>query len=342
VHLERAVEVLGRREDERLAEAVLELAEVQHLRAAYDAALTLYERVRELRREAHDAWRGAAAVLRKLGRYDEALALLDEYPQTPPAPLLTERARNAFNAGDPTRALQGVRDALAAAQDDAARAEALLELVSIETHVDQAEFAVSHGVRALRLLEQTGNLRGQAQAHRMVGDAQRKLHQYDTAAVHLQRAISLAQQLGDIEEAAGSQLNLGFLHLENGDVPAAMDVTRAAAHTFERIGHGSGRAIAYGNLADQALTAGQLDEARTWAERSLAVAQEIGYLRQAAVAVLTLAEVDVAAAHPAAALERLPEARASFVQLAALDMVAYCDRVTEQAQAQIAAVPTAT
>lgn len=339
LHLEQAVEVLDSlgSDGARTVDVLLELAAVQDLRGAYDEALLLFARAREMCAASPRAWSGAAAVLRKLGRYDDALSLLVSAPE-PMAEILLEHARSAFNTGAVASALERLREALRVTTDDATTAAALLELVSIETQVDQPEFAASHGLRALGLLEQVGDARGQAEAHRLLGDAHRRLRRPDRAAVHLQRAIDLAHQVGDVEEAAGSQLNLGFLRLECGDVDAAMELTRAAAQGFERVGHGSGRSIAYGNLADQLLQVGRLDEARKWAEQSLAVSSAIGFRRQAAVAALTIGEIDLAAGCPAAALSRVLEAREVLTDVGALDMVDYCDEVAEAARQQSSAL----
>jgi tetratricopeptide (TPR) repeat protein len=135
-----------------------------------------------------------------------------------------------------------------------------------------------------------------------------------------------------VEESAGSLINLGLVHSELGESAAAEEVTRSAAQRFERLGHGSGRAICYGNLADFVLSRGDVDEARAWAERSLAVSRAIGHRRQAAVAQLTLAEIAVTAGRPGEALQLLPEARRVFEEFAAEHMVEYCDAVQSTAQ----------
>lgn len=332
LHLERAVEVLEQVPDRsRLVDALLELAAVQELRGAYDEALLLFERARELAPDQPTAWSGGAAVLRKLGRYSDALSLLDQPVPPLTTALLLERARSAFLSGAPARALTEVRAALASASDDEERADALLELVSIECEVDHPEFALPHGGRALALVERSGNVRGQAQAHRLMGDAHRRLKLLPDAARHLQRAFALAEQLGDIEEAGGALVNLAQVHFDSGDPAEAEAVTRVAAQRFERVGHGSGRAICYGNLADYLLGKGDPHAARPWAERSLSVSLSIGHRRQAAVARLTLAEIDVASGDPLQALERLREVRPVFEELAATDLVQYCDDVAAEA-----------
>ena len=71
VHFERALELSG--SDPAIA---LALAELRDLMGEYDQALRLYSEVRSGNGDLR-AWRGAAAALRKQGRYDEALALLD-------------------------------------------------------------------------------------------------------------------------------------------------------------------------------------------------------------------------------------------------------------------------
>lgn len=337
LHLERAVEVLESIEDlTRLAEAAGELAAVQELRGAYDEALALYSRARELRPEWTRGWSGAAAVLRKTGRYDAALSLLSAAGEAP-TEILLEAARSQHLSGRAGEALDAVRAALKAASTDVDRSQALLELVSIEAEVDHPEFAVAHGRKALALLERLGDLRGQAAAHRLIGDAHRRLDDLDAAAAALARAVELADRTGDAEEVGGSLVNLALVHRERGDVHEAERVTAEAAQRFERMGHGSGRTICYGNLADLVLQDGRVDEAREWADRSLVVARRIGHTRQEAVALLTLAEVEVAANRPAEALRLLTEVRPVFLELSALDMVEYCDGVAARAEGLLVA-----
>ena len=59
-----------------------------------------------------------------------------------------------------------------------------------------------------------------------------------------------------------------MIELERGNLADAVELDRRAIVEFERIGHGPGRAIANGNLAEKLLEVGELDEALRHAERA--------------------------------------------------------------------------
>lgn len=331
-HFRRALEVLdtlatSAATARRTVDTLLELASVDDIRGAYDDALATYERARTLDTTRLSAWVGAAAVMRKQGRYMEALDLLAQRPAPTPVSLLLERARNEFRSGEVGPSLETVNEAMAAALTPVESTDCLMELATIESQTGRFEPAAEHAERALKALVTAGDVRGQAKAQRMLGSIYSDLGDLDRASVSLQRAAGLAEQVGDVEEVGGTLLNLGIVHSRRDELAAAVDVTKAAAARFERLGHGVGRATCYSNLADMHLGLNNTSEARTWAERSIHAGREIGHPRVEAVARLTLAEIDIADGLREAAAEQLARARATFEELGVDDMVGYCDKV---------------
>jgi adenylate cyclase len=334
-HLESAVRILGE-DDARLPDVQAELAELHDVRGDYEAAEPLFHLLRTTRGAASD-WLGEATVLRKTGRYPEAIELLATALERDPreVPLRVELARTTLQSGEPLQALNVVRDGLRLLEesDDKGRASLLVALATIEVDLGYPEFGASHGRRAVRLLRALGMTRELVTTLRLMGAALPTIDRCDEAVSCLTEAIQLAERIGHVEEAAGSLLNLALVHKAQQQTALAIEVVRQAAGTFERLGHPSGQASAYSNLADFLLGAGEPDEALAWAERSRAVSQRIGNALVEAVAVLTMAEIHIALEQRARAHELAEESREMFIGLAATELIEYAERVSRESLA---------
>ena len=271
VHLERALESA----DGDL-EIALALADLRDLVGDYDEALRLYSEVRagtgDLR-----AWRGAAATLRKQGRYDDALTLLDDAPDD--LALRVERGWTLSVAGRFEEAGAVLEEALANAgeRDDGVVGHLLLQLARTETVRGRLGAALAHALDAERIFDAEQDLRGLTTALRIEGNVYAAVGRLENAAAALGRGLAIAERVGNVEEIGGCVVNLGLVELELGNLENAIELDRRAIAEFERIGHGSGRALAYGNLAEKLLQAGELDEALRYCDLALDVATDIGH-----------------------------------------------------------------
>ncbi|MGZ6826145.1 MAG: tetratricopeptide repeat protein, partial [Mycobacteriales bacterium] len=332
-HLEKALQVLAEG-DSRLPEVRAELAALHEVRGDYEAAELLFHLLRTTRGAPED-WLGEAVVLRKTGRYAEAIALLSARLGEDRAfvPLRVELARTLLRSGDPSGALAVVREGLARLEegDEWSRATLLVSLLTIEDDLGFPEFVASHGRRAAGHLREQGRTSELITTLRIMGGALPRVGRAEEAVSCLGEAIELSERIGHVEEAAGALLNLALVHSTLGDLAEAIAVGRRAAAAFERLGVPSGQAAAYGNLADFVLQAGEPDEALVWAERSRDVARRIGLAFVEAVAVLTLAEINLALGQHRQARELAEQSRLMFVDLAATEMIEYAERVAGSA-----------
>ena len=111
-----------------------------------------------------------------------------------------------------------------------------------------------------------------------------------------------------MEELAGSLINLGMVEQRRGNLETAIAHDRRALDAFERVGHGSGRAIAYGNLADKLAEAERYAEAQSYADRALELAEAIGQPFAKANVIDTIAMIRAAEGDLRQAAERREEA----------------------------------
>ncbi|HEX9694898.1 MAG TPA: adenylate/guanylate cyclase domain-containing protein [Actinomycetota bacterium] len=277
-HFERALEVAPEPGRPEIALAVADLCE---LRGDYDRALAEYEHVRDATGDVR-AWRGIAATMRKRGDYDATIAMIDaalEAGAADEASLRLEHGWTLSVAGryrDAIASLRAGLDAAAARRDDVT-ATLLLELARAETVERDLDVALAHGESARRIFAERGDERGLASSIRIVAAALHRLGRLDEAAAALEEGLSLAERTGDVEELGACLINLGMVELERDRIEDAIECDRRAIAEFERIGHASGRAIGYGNLAEKLLRSGDLDEAAHWCDRALAHARAIGH-----------------------------------------------------------------
>jgi adenylate cyclase len=293
LHFGRAVELRPEDSDVRL-----ELADLHELVGNYDEALRNYEAVRAASNDVR-AWSGTASTLRRLGNYDEALAVLDRafaderLAGKDFVPLWIEKGWTLSVAGRFDQAIDVLLaslDAVGARRDEHV-ARVLLQLGRVETVRGRPERALEHALEAQMIVEEADDIRGIVSAMRLLGDTYRTLARLDEAAAALQRGLELAERVGSLEEIGSCLVNLGLVELERGRHPEALAVTRRAIDEFERVRHGAGRAQSYANFAWILWHAGQDEEALAFAGRAIEVGRSIGHSMAVADATDTIAHV---------------------------------------------------
>jgi adenylate cyclase len=324
LHLSRAAEVtrsLGETNG-ALTEILLDLADVHDLIGDYDEALDLYD---EVRRETGEirAWHGLASAHRRRGEYEAALAVVnqgiasEELRGQDLAPLWLEAGWSLSLLGRLDQARDVLRGALEAtgARDDTVVGQLLLELARTEALEGRFGEALEHGRRALGIFEQGKSLRGLATALRVIGGIYKNLDRLDEAAASLRRGLEMAERVGAVEEIGGCLINLGLVEQDRGAVAEGIACDHRAIEEFERIGHGSGRARGYANLADKLAVAGEYDEALRWCDRTIEFSRSIGHSVTIADATDTIAVVTFAQGRFQEAAERAEEAAALYLEI---------------------------
>ena len=142
--------------------------------------------------------------------------------------------------------------------------------------------------------------------------------------------------------SAAALLNLGRVEPERGALAEAIECDRGAIAEFERIGHGSGRAAGYANLAEKLILADELDEAIEYCDRAGDPARAIGNslvladtLRTRALALVRRGSFAAAAAAAEASAALFGEIEVFAEAASALEVAADAsDRAGEEERAQ--------
>ncbi|MBA2557344.1 MAG: tetratricopeptide repeat protein [Chloroflexi bacterium] len=286
VHLRHAADIVRAHPEgaPQLPLILMQLADLHELRGAYDEAGILYDEVRQATNDVL-AWRGGASVLRHKGRYEDALALLDDAFRTTHAPsadlraLWLERGWNLSSAGRLAEAIESLTVGIGIhpPRDDGLQGHMLLELSRLEALNGLPDSALSHALNARTSFQATADLHGSAKAERVLGGVYDDLGRRDEAVAALQRGLGLAERVGSVEEIGGCLINLGVTELERGNLDEAVAYNRRAIEEFERVGHATGRTLGYANLAETLLARGDHDEALEYIERALEFARATGY-----------------------------------------------------------------
>ncbi|MFN2594511.1 MAG: AAA family ATPase [Actinomycetota bacterium] len=333
LHLTRAVELARAHEShaEGLPEILQELGDLHELRGHYEDAFRTYSEARDLVQTV-DAWRGMASALRNESRFDDALRLLDEafasnrFEGPDSAPLWLERGWTMMREGNLTDAVEAFEKGLkvGAPADDPIVAENLLQLARTQTVLDRVDEGLRHGLAAKEIFEKQEDLRGLTLAMRIIGDTYRKRGDLDEATAALRHGLELAELTGSVEEIGACLTNLGMAELARNELEAAIECDRRAIEEFERIDHLSGRAIAYGNLAEKLMFQKSFEEALEYCARALDVAGTIGHPPTIADVTKTLSSIQFQQGNYLESAATAEEAAAVFLEMGATSLAADC------------------
>jgi class 3 adenylate cyclase/tetratricopeptide (TPR) repeat protein len=319
LHFERAVELAPDDPDLRL-----QLADLDELVGRYDEAQELYRQLRDTTSNV-GAWRGLASTLRKQGAYKESLDVVNEALRTSAlihadlVPLWIENSWTLAVSGHYDQAIDVLLAGLASigSREDALVGRLLLELSVSEMFTGRLAEALEHGLRAQRILEEHDDAVGLTKAMRVVGGVYHEQDRLDDAAETLRRGVQLAERVGSVEELGGCLINLGLVELKRGALDDAIACDNQAIEEFERVGHGSGRAIGYANLAEKLTVKGDYTAALATAEHALELARSIGLSYTIADLTKTTATIHLRQGDLAEAAARAEEAAALFIEVGA-------------------------
>jgi tetratricopeptide (TPR) repeat protein len=129
---------------------------------------------------------------------------------------------------------------------------------------------------ALALAEEASDRQAEAQAHNMLGVLARSEGSADQALEHLERSLELARQLDDAPAEAAALNNLALLRRDADDLPAALELTERALALCSRYGDRHREAALENNLADLHHAAGREEESMAHLKRAVTIFREVG------------------------------------------------------------------
>lgn len=312
--LRRALELARAESDgeQQVADLLLTLADLQDLIGSYDEAYALYDEASRLSGDVR-AFRGLASVLRRQGRYREAAQVVEDafavVPSEQTAPLWLEQAWTLAVEGRAEETLEAAHAGLeVAAPEEPLRPYLLLQVAHAERLRGFHRSALDHALEARRLLQAQQDERGLTTALRVTAGIHLNVADYDSAAAALREGLGLAERMGNAEELAGCLINLGMVEFQRHQLDEAILCDRRAIEEFERIGHGAGRAIGYGNLAEKLAARGDLEEALRTAELAQDIARSIGHAGTIADVLQTMAAIHLQRGQYETAAQRADEA----------------------------------
>ncbi len=169
--------------------------------------------------------------------------------------------------------------------------------------------------RALAVLEENGDDRGQAETLYRLGWAATQLGEYSEAERLYLDSLVWSERLDRREMVANCRLDLGYVYWALGDYGVAEQWCRESLSLFAEIGYPSQKALSLRYLARVAMVLADYQTAKQHLQDSLAIYQEIGLRGMRAMALGELGSV--------ALLENdLPEARSL-----ALESLAVCQKI---------------
>jgi DNA-binding SARP family transcriptional activator len=169
--------------------------------------------------------------------------------------------------------------ALAAANrlaDPAAQAYALRMLAWADTLLGRATEAHAHLERAIELYAQVGDLAGQAHAHINLSVLWEQEGRLDQALMHDQQALDLARKAGNRRNLAQALNALGWDHAQLGDYAVAQMHCREALDLYQQDGHRHGQASTWDSLGYAHRHLGQYAEAAAAYQNSIDLYRDLG------------------------------------------------------------------
>ncbi|MBW2731908.1 MAG: sigma 54-interacting transcriptional regulator [Deltaproteobacteria bacterium] len=250
--------------------------------------------------------------------FEAAIAGLEVEARAPNATLRAELlGRQAWSLGHRERFDEAVvlfERALSVAHSSPVEADLLNRWASVSWRHGRYDQVEQLYTRALSTMMQSGNVERSAVIRFNLSAYLLQRGQYGAALSQLETTLRLFEGMGAQQHAATARCNLGQLQLEVGLVEQAQHNVSRAALAMRGFGRRGGEALAGLLLALLAARRGELDEARLGIGQARETYLAIGQKRDAADALLDLAEVELEAKNFDAA-QRARELAAREVEL---------------------------
>ncbi len=130
--------------------------------------------------------------------------------------------------------------------------------------------------KALKIAQEIGDRRNEGAWLGNLGNVYRDFGQVEKAIEYYEKALAIAQEIGDRLEGEADLGNLGNAYSDLGQVEKAIECYEKALAIAQEIGDRRGEGNVIGNLGNAYSYLGQVEKAIEYYEKALAIAQEIG------------------------------------------------------------------
>ncbi len=145
-------------------------------------------------------------------------------------------------------------------------------------YLGNARAAIDYFERALKIAEQVGDLKLQGVVLGNLGIPYAYLGDVRKAIDYFERALKIYEQIGHLRRQGAHLSNLGLAYAELGDARVAIGYFERALKIAEQIGDPYGQGVVLGNLGDAYARLGDARAAIDYFERALKIAKQIGDL----------------------------------------------------------------
>ncbi|MBM3268384.1 MAG: tetratricopeptide repeat protein [Candidatus Sericytochromatia bacterium] len=276
----------------------------------YLEAMSWAEKIRDWSDPALPARLGvqlALAQIRiRLGRIDEAFADLAKLdPALVPRSEYHHARAVAFERRDEVKeAFEEFNLALEAARGDmVARARAKAGLADMQRRMGRFQEAIVLADEAKALFE-TLDLPGEkARVHGVLGICHIRCEQPGDALAEVQAALSLREEIGDLEGIANCHNNLGILEVSLDKLAEAEADYEKALAIFRKLASPRGAAMVLNNLSDLFIKRGDLGRATVHLLEAQRLARQVGHSTEFVTTTGNLAELFLKRKNPKEALK---------------------------------------
>jgi tetratricopeptide (TPR) repeat protein len=183
-----------------------------------------------------------------------------------------------------------------------------------DTALAQSDYGAAQAQyeRALPLYQSAGSLLGQADCIRGVGEAALRSWRNKPAQSQFEEALPLYRRVGDVLGEATCIRCLGEIVLRKSEFKVARARLEQALPLYQRVGDLRGEANCINSLAEIDLTYSNYDTAAAQYERALQMFRRVGSIRGEATCITGLGNVALARSDPEAALGRYERALSLF------------------------------
>jgi len=152
--------------------------------------------------------------------------------------------------------------------------------------------------------------------------------------IHFETALARFREVGDEWGAAFSRQWMAFTLTAQGDYATAITITRESLAIYARLGEAWGRGMVIGALANLSLRAGNVTEARHYAEAALDLRTSVGHRHSVAVGYELLGEIAEREQNP---LEAMTSYRQAIAIFDGLGNKPYADKLRDRLAALLVA-----